>query len=102
MASTIEFKKTIEVEEGTLDDRNFMEFKSFIRFLSDDQCRVTLRLLVLGQPAEDAECAILARIADYLAFGEKYSDLPREDAIAAFKDTLTYENLKAAWEKCGF
>ena len=95
-------KATIEVENDKIDDTNFEEFRSLIRFLTDDQCRIALRQLVLGQPTEDAECAMLARIADYLAFGEKYSDMSREDAIEAFRDTLTYENLKTAWERCGF
>ena len=93
---------TIEVEDGKIDDANFEEFQRLIRFLTDDQCRKALRQLILGQPADDAECAMLARIADYLAFGEKYSDMPRKDAIKAFRDTLTYENLKTAWERCGF
>ena len=93
---------TIEVENDKIDDTNFEEFRSLIRLLTDDQCRKALRQLVLGQPADDAECAMLARIADYLAFGEKYSDMSREDAIKAFKGTLTYENLKTAWERCGF
>ena len=93
---------TIEVEDDKIDDANFKEFQRLIRFLTDEQCRKALRQLVLGQPADDAECAMLARIADYLAFGEKYSDMPREDAIKAFKGTLTYENLKTAWERCGF
>ena len=93
---------TIEVENDKLDDTNFEEFRSLIRFLSDDQCRKALRQLILGQPADDAECAMLARIADYLAFGEKYAAMPREGAVKAFKGTLTYENLKTAWEKCGF
>ena len=93
---------TIEVEAEKVDDANFKEFQRLIRFLNDDQCRKALRQLILGQPADDAECAMLARIADYLAFGEKYSDMPREDAIEAFRDTLTYENLKDAWERCGF
>ena len=92
----------IVVEDDKIDDANFKQFQRLIRFLTDDQCRKALRQLVLGQPAEDAECAMLARIADYLAFGEKYAEMPREDAVKAFKANLTYENLKTAWERCGF
>ena len=93
---------TIEVEDNALDADAFREFSSLIRHLSDDQCRKALRILVLGQPTESADTAMLARIADYLAFGAKYSGMEREVAVEAFKDTLTVDNLRDAWEKCDF
>ena len=95
-------KVIVEVENNRLDDDAFRELKSLFRHLTDDQCQKALRVLVLAQPAEDAEQAMLARIADFIAFGTKYGDMPRAEALAQFKEQLTAENLREAWNDCGF
>ena len=90
-------------EDNNLDDDNFRDFQSIIRFLDEGQCRKMLRLLVLGQPCESAEQALLARIADFIALGpHEYADLPRDVALEKFKELLTEVNLREAWGKCGF
>lgn len=95
-------KVVVEVEDNRLDDDAFRQLKSLFRHLTDDQCRKALRVLVLAQPADDAEQAMLARIADFIAFGAKYGDMPREEAVAQFREQLTVENLREAWNKCKF
>ena len=95
-------KVVVEVEDNQLNDDAFRQLKSLFRHLTDDQCRKALRVLVLAQPAEDAEQAMLARIADFIAFGAKYSDMPRAEAVAAFKESMTVDNLRAAWNDCEF
>lgn len=95
-------KITIEVEDNALDDEAFQKFRTLIRYLTEAQCQKAMRLLILGQPCEDAETALLARIADYIAFGEKYSEMKPEAAIEALKEKLTIENLRGAWDSCEF
>lgn len=95
-------QKTIEVEDNALDDDAFQTFRSLIQYLTDDQCRKAMRQLILGQSTDDAENAMFARIADYIAFGAKYSDMPREEALELLKEKLTVENLRDAWNKCDF
>ena len=94
---------SIELDDNNnLDDDNFRDFQSIIRFLSEEQCRKTLRLLILGQPCESAEQALLARIADFIALGpHEYADLPRDVATEKLKSLLTEDNLREAWNKCG-
>ena len=94
---------TIETQDGKLDDDNFRTFRSLIRCLSNDQCRVAMRQLILGQNEGDADMAMLARIGDYLAFGERYGKIEdRHESLEQFKKTLTVENIRDAWDKCGF
>ena len=95
-------QKTIEVEDNTLDENAFQTFRSLIQYLTNEQCQKAMRQLILGQSTDDAETAMFARIADYIAFGEKYSDMSREKAVEALKESLTVENLRKAWHKCGF
>jgi len=95
-------KVVVEVEDNRLDDDAFRQLIGVFRYLTEAQCQKALRVLVLAQPAEDAEQAMLARIADFIAFGAKYSDMPRAEAVAQFKEQLTVENLREAWNNCEF
>lgn len=95
------FCVTIELDEdNTIDDDNFRDLRSIFRFLNEEQCRRAMRVLILGQPTESAEMALFARIADWIAFGAKYSDMPRKEAVEKFKESLTDDNLRDAWNKC--
>ena len=94
--------KVAVTKSDKLDDDNFREFQSIIRNLSEEQCKKTMRMLILGQPGESAETALFARIADWLMFGEKYGHLTRAEAVKLFKESITEEALRQAWNNCEF